>query len=72
MESHTAADATTNASYPAVSRNSLSATVSLRSSIEAPLIEEMYKLYAANYLDTSPELFRSASDIWTLDFDTVL
>jgi hypothetical protein len=59
MESHTAADAATHSSLRRASECSLSASVVLRESIDEQLVGEMYRLYSANYLDTTPELFGS-------------
>ena len=59
MESHTAADAANTTSIRRAAQVSLSATVILRESIDESLVEAMYRLYSANYLDTSSTLFRS-------------
>ncbi len=45
--------------FRGTSESNLNASVVLRDSIPESLIGEMYQLYAANYLDTTAELFRS-------------
>jgi hypothetical protein len=59
MESHTAADATGHEVSHQESQAGLSAAVVLRESLADQRVDEMYRLYAGNYLDTSAELFRS-------------
>jgi len=59
MESHTAAGTQGHAAPPGETRDSLSAIVVPRETLANRRIEQMYRLYADNYLDTSSAMFRA-------------